>query len=1078
MSVEDDTLFGLGMSSTTIYIIAGATATLLLGVILTSVFLTLPNSFSCQPDDESYYVKLVDDPTISSISPSILCLPAGTRSVTVQSGEAPLNADSTDSACKECSFVAFGEGAEFTPRVSLTWADKEVLFSTKDVGASEPVELGVYRDDTVVVFDTLGAVVPEVKNIHPANQTMPFYEALVAVELLQPADPGMGSLEAFSSKGCRGPYSQVAYVIDVPRVESRAPITVCSDDSVEVVTVIAGSGFFTHQVDGTATRPTVSLLSSIGADSVPIAGLTVQGNCTDIPAADFVDARVCDQLQLTMSGAFVADALDSLYATAVVANPSAVGGSTGTGAIDVYIHRPPIISLVEPRLLCNEFSDASFTVTGTDFIRFRSPNGGAIINPSVTLGGVSLSTVTLSECTETTPNASTWTTGYRVEECTSIEVVVPTSFPLGEGVHDLRISLPTLSGAQATKCAAAAVPMAILAPMSISASSRPVECVGPDQDTAGVELSGTFYRTNGVNPTLAIGDDSVPMQLSDCGDEDADAGVVVETCTSASFTAPRSLTAGGRQVSPTMLPDGGSFFSCPGQQPALDIMGFIPGMTVTSLPFPAVCHSSVVTDDQPIVFSGDWFVSFNDSGAGEASVTRALLDGVQMPANAVALSSSGNATVLSSNLTVTGLAYTMAVISLSTSTDFMTSPAVGDTFTLQLESPSPLSCGADDATALTMLVVEEPEVTSLDYSAHSFVCARKDEQFTVTGTLPVSSSGGTTVAPIGTSRFSFGATEGTSCSGASCSGAVVTLTDEDITALPFGDTDISVTANARCTSSSEKLTVMPMPVIETVTPARVCTNVATTLTISGANFVETSAGSQFPQVQVGGYDPKIAASLSGPLTNHDSSSGNVPNMRTGSILVTEEFPASALTTTQSAVIVVTNQDGSAVDDTPFDGCSTTSPANVLEIVDAPTLRPITEDGDLDPTQQGMFPVDVCADEAFTITFSSVVATPRNTAFFQVLLIGTSVNYTIVDEGDSTDGNVWGVLQAGGTSDSFVVVGVPGKVADGEYDVVVANTEDAECSTTLERTGSGISTTKAFRSNCPTPCGYNDAFPCV
>lgn len=1079
MSVEDDSLFGLGMSATTIYIIAGATAAVLLGIILTSVFLTLPNSFSCQPDDESYYVKLVDEPAVASLIPSILCLPAGARSAIVRSGESPLNAESTEDKCKTCSFVAFGEGAEFTPRVSLVWGEKEVLFPTKDVGTSDAVELGVYRDDTVVVFESLGAVVPEVKKIHSANHSQPFYEAEVAVELLQPSDPGMGSLDAFSSKGCRGAYSQVAYVIDLPRIEGRPPIAVCSDESVDVETIIQGSGFFTHQVDGASSRPTFALYASEGADPVPVASLTVQGNCSDIPAADFTEARVCDELKVTMSGALLADSLGSQHGTAVVTNPTAVGGSTGTGVLDLYIHDAPTITLVEPRLLCNAFGDATFTVTGSDFIRFRAPAGSSTINPSVTLGGAALSQVTLSGCTDATPNASIWTTGYKVEECTSIEVVVPSSFALGEGVHELRVSLPTLSGAQATKCAAAAVPMAILAPMEIDASSRPVECVGPDVDTANVELTGTFYRTNGVNPTLNIGDDSVLLLLSNCGPEDADAGVVVETCTTASFTAPRSLTAGGLQVSPTMLPDGGSFFTCPGQQPAQDVMGFLPGMTVSNLPFPAVCESGFVATDQAIVFSGDWFVSFTDNGLGSASVTRALLNDVQMSANAVALSSEGDSTPLSSNLTVTGTSDTMAIVSLSTAADFAINPAVGDTFTLQLDSPSPLSCTADEATLLTMLVVEEPSVSSVDHPTNDFICARKDDQFVVTGTLAVGTADGTNVAPIGTSRYSFANVVGTSgCSGASCSEATVTLTDADVAELPFGDSDIRVTVNEQCRSTTEVLTVMPVPTIESVTPARICRNVASTITLTGTNFVQTSSGSQFPQIKVGGELPKIGAAMTGPLTNHPSDSGNVANMRTGSTLVSAEFPADSLSQSADAPIVVTNQDGTATDDVAFDGCSATSPANSLEIVDVPTLRAITEGGEVDPTTQGMFPVDVCAANAFTVTFSSVVVSPTNTAFFQVILSSPTANYTIVDEGQPTDGNVWGVLQAGGTSDSFVVVGVPGKVDDGEYDVIVSNTLDDECSTTLVRTGGSISTTKAFRSNCPSPCGYNDAFPCT
>lgn len=42
------------------------------GVIL-AVVLTLPETYTCDAGEQSYYVKLIDKPSLSSVSPSIIC---------------------------------------------------------------------------------------------------------------------------------------------------------------------------------------------------------------------------------------------------------------------------------------------------------------------------------------------------------------------------------------------------------------------------------------------------------------------------------------------------------------------------------------------------------------------------------------------------------------------------------------------------------------------------------------------------------------------------------------------------------------------------------------------------------------------------------------------------------------------------------------------------------------------------------------------------------------------------------------------------------------------------------------------
>jgi len=41
--------------------------------IILAVVLTLPETFTCDSGEKSYYVKLIDKPSLTSVEPSIVC---------------------------------------------------------------------------------------------------------------------------------------------------------------------------------------------------------------------------------------------------------------------------------------------------------------------------------------------------------------------------------------------------------------------------------------------------------------------------------------------------------------------------------------------------------------------------------------------------------------------------------------------------------------------------------------------------------------------------------------------------------------------------------------------------------------------------------------------------------------------------------------------------------------------------------------------------------------------------------------------------------------------------------------------
>ena len=267
-------------------------------------------------------------------------------------------------------------------------------------------------------------------------------------------------------------------VIPPPSLQSVDPEIVCTEQSSNLLTLTGVN--FLRLADGTLPNLMVGTYSS-EADSAA-------GTCTALmgPAG----GELCTELTLTLPQGAITEGVHDVMVT----NPFAADCAS-TEVVQIEVVAPPSLVSATPELSCNEQSDTLYTLTGTGFLEIN----GTL--PMVIIG----SYVAPADAIAGSCQALTGPVPGQV--CTQVSLTVPMGSLTG-GLHDISLINPGPAD-----CSTIELVQVDTVPAPEVVSLNPgTTCVGsPIADTT---INGNDFLVlfDGTEPTVTIGGQSVPVQ--------------------------------------------------------------------------------------------------------------------------------------------------------------------------------------------------------------------------------------------------------------------------------------------------------------------------------------------------------------------------------------------------------------------------------------------------------------------------------------------------------------------------------------------------------------------------------------
>lgn len=658
--------------------------------------------------------------------------------------------------------------------------------------------------------------------------------------------------------GCTSEQEAKLRIVAPPEVTTISPSLACVSQA-DRSFALAGSGFL--EVDGALPALTLNGVS-VNVDSLQ--------DCEELETTG-MDVRSCRTVQITVAQG----ELDPGDTEVIVTNPAPAGcGHSASGLL--IVAPPPVIVAADPALICTEESERTVVLTGTGLLRVGTEL------PSVTLNGTPVTSSAIDDCEP----AITMEDGLVFSTCQRLTITISQG-ALAAG-SALVVENPEPAGCSVTNSTA----LTIVPPPVVSELVPPLVCVAESEQTLEIVGSG-FLQIDGTGPAVAFDGQAVSAS-----------SVIVADCTSLTV---EGLTAQSCERIVVTMAHG-----------ALD-PGSV-GVTVTN-PAPAGCTSAaaanlLVVPPPEITNVSPWLAcasqsdrTFTLEGIGFIEIDGAIPT-VDVNGVSATVDSLGDC----EDVQATGLVVRScrtADITLAQG-DFASGTA-----DIVITNPDPAGCG-HTATGLLMLV-PAPEVATAE---PALICAEDSERTVVlTGTgflqvgteLPTVTLNGTRVASTGVADCEPSVTLG-SQTFASCQTLNVTVAQG---ALAQGSTlVVENPAPAGCAvTSTGALTVPPPLAIASATPSNVCRNtggydVTVTgtgfLRIDGTDFTLNFAGQDVSPASIGGCSPLDVNGLNAQSCTEftvsvDSDTldlGNVP------IAVTNPAPSGCTESSSTAFRVV------------------------------------------------------------------------------------------------------------------------------------------------------------------------------
>lgn len=569
-------------------------------------------------------------------------------------------------------------------------------------------------------------------------------------------------------------------VVDKPALEKITPSIVCLEEEERSVQ-LAGSRFVTIGKEKAE-------LAVEGVDE-PFA-LALDG-CTKVKH-DGIEAEFCE----TATVSFPSQSVEVGYPAFVVHNPE-TAACESKEVVNLRVVAKPTIDRAVPVLGCVAEDARTFEIQGRGLLRIDGTY------PAVQVGGKNFAVDSMGGC------ESLETMGQTVETCSSLTISIAKE-ALEPALYDVMVTNPPPAGCSQTATGA----LRIVPPPTISSVEPAIVCV--DQSDRQVTVHGSdFITIDGVVPAVTIGTTAIAankITAQNCVDLPT-ASRSVRSCQELLVTvAQGSLPSRLYNVSVNNPDPAGC------SDTGVNILRVVEGPEVT-----AVAPALVCTDDdlRALVIAGEGFLKIDNVlpavliGTAETTVG-AIGDCTQIDV--------GNLKVESCK----SLSLTVAKGALSEGRPEVT-----------VLNPAPAGCSTGNATVLTV----PPDVTIASVTPSNICSVAGNTQVTIQGTgfLRVDAAdfelriAGAVVTPDSISSCTALAVSGMNVQ--SCNTVVATVSPS---ALSAGDIPITITnpAPSGCAAgASSLLRIVLPPVVTGVTPTHACSDVNTSLTITGTGFV-------------------------------------------------------------------------------------------------------------------------------------------------------------------------------------------------------------------------------------------------
>ncbi len=572
----------------------------------------------------------------------------------------------------------------------------------------------------------------------------------------------------------------VLAVVSKPVLEAPSPSITCLAQGARELT-LNGATFL--DIDGDLVG------FEVAGEATPFVPSALR-NCTKI-ARTGLNARTCESATVTLGK----DSVATGYHRVNVHNPE-TAACRSEEEILLRVVPPPSISRVVPPLACVAESERMFTIEGKDYLEID----GAL--PSLTVGGTAFDVLTASGC-KTLP-----TMGHSVRRCTELSFTVPQDgLPVGQ--PEVVVTNPDPAGCEASN----AVALTIVPPPSIEEVVPDAICL--DESMRSVEVNGEgFLEVDGVVPAVLVADVELlasAVSVSGCETIPVD-GMKVRRCDTLRLSIPKNA------LDPTVAdiwvtnpqPAGCSDL-------APDALAILGAPEVLSAAPPLICTDDV---ERQLVLSGVDFVRVGDT------FPTVTIDGRDV--NVDAADGCRDVPVAGGGLqSCDTLTVTVPKGALSAGQN-----------DVRVSNPEPVGCSGDAA------VLTTPPTVTLTSAEPGNVCTTSGAlsvSFTGTGFLRVDGNDfsvfveGTEVVP--TAITGCNSLEVAGMDVKSCTGFQIPF---EPSGMSVGDVEVVVSnpAPSSCeVSASNVFRLVGPPTIAAVVPSNVCSDVSTTLALTGTGFV-------------------------------------------------------------------------------------------------------------------------------------------------------------------------------------------------------------------------------------------------
>lgn len=367
-----------------------------------------------------------------------------------------------------------------------------------------------------------GVNVDSLENCTPLETTNRIVESCssIIVTVAQGAlDPGLYDLEVANPEpaGCSASAHGIVRITPPPTVTATEPVLACIEQGEREI-VVHGSDFL--EIDGVGPKIQIGD-QTIEADNV------VAEDCSDLDTAGLA-VKSCSELSLRLTQ----ELLDAGLFDLTVTNPEPAGCSA-LAEQALRIVAPPTVIEVEPLLTCLEQSDRTINIRGSDFLVVDDEM------PQVAVGSATIE----PERIEARDCETVETANRKIENCSQLLVAIEED-SLSGGLFDVTVANPDPAGCSDTGDDLFQV---VESPVISSVTPSNV-CASAGDTEITIEGEG-FLIIDEVEFELRIGDSVItPNNISGCTTLDS-SDIKVESCTIITATvSPDSLSLGDMNV--------------------------------------------------------------------------------------------------------------------------------------------------------------------------------------------------------------------------------------------------------------------------------------------------------------------------------------------------------------------------------------------------------------------------------------------------------------------------------------------------------------------------------------------------